>query len=436
MGKGRDQGLAPDMSGPVPDTSGPAQDTDAFARFEQGLREALARLYDPAYRPAACVGAVLGCEPQQGPEAIQTALLRAIEDLRPGPNVPPTARSKRVYNLLSGIYVQDLTQEEVAERAGITPRHLRRELPEAVHVLAVRLWESRAASAAPGCHIPGPEDLEAPPAGSEPSRWRSQVRQELASLHESSPASVTDVGEAIASVVALGSAMTASRGIGLVVEDAPPNLVAAIHPSVLRQVLISAIRQLVQCMMGGQIALTAQREGARVQVRIAGQPVTTKRTANDSLIQEILAAQGGSLSVHVDGDRTSFIVQLPSVDRVVLVVDDNPDMLHLYRRYVAGTRYHIVHTAQGKRVFELVESLAPAVIVLDVMLPDVDGWELLGHLHESPTTRSIPIVVCSVVREEDLALALGATAHLAKPVQRQRFLEALDRALDGNHGAS
>ena len=63
------------------------------------------------------------------------------------------------------------------------------------------------------------------------------------------------------------------------------------------------------------------------------------------------------------------------------------------------------------------------------MLPDIDGWELLAQFHEHPLSRSIPIVVCSVVREEELAFALGATVCITKPVRRREFTQALDQAL-------
>jgi CheY-like chemotaxis protein len=114
----------------------------------------------------------------------------------------------------------------------------------------------------------------------------------------------------------------------------------------------------------------------------------------------------------------------------VLVVDDNVDLVHFYRRYAAGTRYHIVHLSQGTGVLEAVESVTPDIIVLDVMLPDVDGWDLLVQLHEHPATRPIPVVVCSVVREEELALSLGASVYLPKPVRRREFIGALDQAVN------
>jgi CheY-like chemotaxis protein len=69
------------------------------------------------------------------------------------------------------------------------------------------------------------------------------------------------------------------------------------------------------------------------------------------------------------------------------------------------------------------------VIVLDIMLPDVDGWELLSNLRERPLTRGIPVIVCSVIRESDLAQALGAAVFLPKPLNHRHFVEALDQAL-------
>jgi CheY-like chemotaxis protein len=103
-------------------------------------------------------------------------------------------------------------------------------------------------------------------------------------------------------------------------------------------------------------------------------------------------------------------------------------MVHFFRRYVAGSRYTI-QVADGAHAFlDLVDELAPDIIVLDVMLPQVDGWDVLMHLNTRPETCEIPVVVCSVVRERELALSLGAKVYLPKPVRRQDFIQALDQA--------
>ena len=64
---------------------------------------------------------------------------------------------------------------------------------------------------------------------------------------------------------------------------------------------------------------------------------------------------------------------------------------------------------------------------MDVMLPHIDGWDLLGRLREHPQTHGIPIVVCSILAEEQLALDLGAAAFIRKPVSREGLLATLDR---------
>jgi CheY-like chemotaxis protein len=102
---------------------------------------------------------------------------------------------------------------------------------------------------------------------------------------------------------------------------------------------------------------------------------------------------------------------------------------------VAGSRYEIVHLPTGNALFEAIAETRPALIVLDVLLPDADGWELLTYLHEHPATRTIPIVVASVVRGEELALALGAAAYLPKPVRRQPFMQLLDHFLAGDRAS-
>jgi CheY-like chemotaxis protein len=404
-----------------------------FEEFEQHLRDALMHLYDPNYQPSESLWVVTGCDPQQGVKSVQAALTQAIKDLEPTPDAPPTARIRRLYDLLSYRYIQDLTQESAAERLGITPRHLRREQQEAVHVLAQHLWKQRYAEAPSRDKLIQEDGISPPeirPVDTEFSGYLAQVRQELASLQESAPESVADVGETIRGVVKLESALTLKHGVSLEIEHMQPDLIAATHPSALRQILITTIGKLVQYTSLKQIVLHAELVGKHVKVTITGQPIETNRAPESELIDEILAMQGGSVEFGIDEDKLYFQMKLPSMDEVtVLVVDDNLDLVHFYRRYTERTRYRILHTAQGQRAFEAIENSMPDIIVLDVMLPDVDGWELLTDLQEHSLTQSIPIIVCSVVREEELALALGATLYLPKPVRRRQFIQALDQAL-------
>ena len=412
---------------------------EAFEAFERDLRDALAHLYDPLYHPPESLRAALGCAPQAGFEALQAALVRAVEELRPAPTVPPTARSRRLYDLLVYRYIQNLAQEETAERLGITSRHLRREQPEAVRVLAQRLWERGDAQPPSAAQVPIRPEAPRPeptPSSMTPPEWLSQVRQELLALQRSAPGALADVGEVIRRAIQLAENITASYGVTLTSAQIGRDLIAAVHPTTLQQILITAIRQLAEQAAADAITLGAARGADHVRIVVSGRTASAGVLPEVPFIREVLALQGGSAEAEYSPDAVSLSLILPAVDRKVLVVDDNVDLVHVFRRYVVGTRYRIMHLASGQDALRTIEAAPPDVVVLDVMLPDVDGWQLLATLHQHPATRAIPVVVCSVVREEGLAMALGAALYLPKPVEREQFLAALEQAFNqGQAGA-
>ena len=136
---------------------------------------------------------------------------------------------------------------------------------------------------------------------------------------------------------------------------------------------------------------------------------------------------GGSLSVAADGPAFAAVLLLPAAQRVtVLAIDDHADAIQLLQRYVAGTRYQVFGARHAGEALALAGELSPRIIVLDVMMPEVDGWELLGRLQEHPLTRGVPVVACTIVAQEELAFALGVSAFLRKPVTRAAFLAVLD----------
>ena len=400
--------------------------------IERELREALAHLYDPDYRPPAGVCALLGCDAEDGALAVQSAVIRAIEDLEPSPNTPASAHVRQAYQLIHSRFVLKLTQEETAERMLMSLSSVRRAQRSAVHTLARVLWERSQGCRRPAADLTQESEEQPPGEGTaeiQPLGWRSQVRQELASLRARDPGSVSDVGETINGVLELARALTSKRGVRVQVGAVQPNLVAAIHPSVLRQILITAIGRVARYTPPGQIVVFARLEDGNVKITVTSTMAAEDRLTEMDLIRDIPVPENVSVEAHLDGEFAFLWVELPSVGKItVLVVDDNLDMARFYRRSTEGTSYHIVHILEGHSLFESIETTTPDVIVLDVMLSDVDGWELLMRLRQDPATRSIPVIVCSVVREEELALSLGAALYLAKPVRPRQFIQALDQA--------
>jgi CheY-like chemotaxis protein len=112
---------------------------------------------------------------------------------------------------------------------------------------------------------------------------------------------------------------------------------------------------------------------------------------------------------------------------IILIVEDDPDCQQLWQRYLGTVGCPTMSTCYGLEALEWIQHKRPAAIVLDVTLPDVDGWYVLGAIREDPMTQDIPVVMCSALDERELGLSIGADDYLRKPVTCGVFLSALAR---------
>ncbi|WP_277874357.1 MULTISPECIES: PAS domain S-box protein [unclassified Leptolyngbya] len=160
---------------------------------------------------------------------------------------------------------------------------------------------------------------------------------------------------------------------------------------------------------GGSVTLESQEgKGSRFTVTLPWQ----SRTATSELPAE--AVPLGELAQHV---------------RQVLIVEDSEAAASQVARYLtelgAATLIHPI----GSGAVEAAIQLRPDIIILDILLPDRSGWDVLTELKTNPATQNIPVIVVSVVDERSCALELGAAAYLLKPIVRQQFQLTLSQAL-------
>jgi signal transduction histidine kinase/DNA-binding response OmpR family regulator len=122
-------------------------------------------------------------------------------------------------------------------------------------------------------------------------------------------------------------------------------------------------------------------------------------------------------------------------EKLILCVDDDTGVINLYRRYLHLRGYRVFGLADSSRTMDVAKRLQPYAITLDVMMPERDGWEVIRDLKADPRTSQIPVIICSIISEEERGMSLGATDYLVKPIMEEDLLKALDR-LDrepGNH---
>jgi signal transduction histidine kinase/CheY-like chemotaxis protein len=129
----------------------------------------------------------------------------------------------------------------------------------------------------------------------------------------------------------------------------------------------------------------------------------------------------------VEPAPVAAVTPTPGEERTVLVVDDDPNALDLIGRTLQGAGMRVVTAGDGAEALRLARSLLPAAITLDVIMPDMDGWEVLRQLKADPATRNIPVVMVTMTDDRAVGYALGATEFLTKPVQRSQLVQLLDR---------
>jgi signal transduction histidine kinase/CheY-like chemotaxis protein len=112
---------------------------------------------------------------------------------------------------------------------------------------------------------------------------------------------------------------------------------------------------------------------------------------------------------------------------LVLAIDDEPDVIYLLRENLVEVGYRVVGATSGEEGLQQARALKPFAIILDIMMPHKDGWQILHELKSDRTTRDIPVIVLSIVDKKDLGYRLGATDYLLKPFDREAVLAALTR---------
>lgn len=435
-----------------PDTSLTDGDLPAKDRFSVHLRRVLSCLYDPAVLRSSPLNQLFGLDPEQSTaSALRRILLQAIESFCPNKNTPPGSKAWRVYQILRRRYTEQLTQREVALALGLSTRQLQREEKLARQVLADHLWTAHRLGAQAHLLAPAQEEEMASVPDVKAGAKVLTRAQELAYLQDSVPIQSVDVDQVIRQVIETIDPLAQSLRVPIVyvVEEDMPYL--RVQIAILRQALLNIVNvALSHTPRQIEIRASARPQEVTIQVEAAPERHAPRRLTDEHAESLAMARQlvqlcqgtlhippgddGPMLTGRKSGDARTFGARITLVapeQITVLVIDDNADALQLFRRYLTGSRYRFIGAQSAQQGLALAaasaEGPSPQIIVLDVMMPEQDGWTLLGQLREHPRTKDVPVIVCTILPQEQLALTLGAVEFIRKPVSRPALLAALDR---------
>jgi CheY-like chemotaxis protein len=407
--------------------------------FVRELGRALRHLYSPIQLRESPLTQLLNTGSREDPAAaLRRVLLQAIDALKPQADVPSATKAWRLYRVLLHRHIEQFSQSEAASNLALSTRQLRRDEGQALQLLADHLWAHYELEAKwqDGERLLRRRDEELPGLDMQ----TPSLEQELESLGGSLWRESADVQPVIQAALRVVGPLAREFGVrvGYSVPENLPWLLVQI--TTMRQALLNVLTVAIRSAPGGSVEIKAETQQSGVGITIVSatrEPDLTPLSESEAeplrMAQELIRLSGGTLEVETGGDgEPPFTANLviPATSQIsVLVIDDNADALQLFHRCLSGSRYRFVGTPDPESALALAEESGARAIVLDVMLPEVDGWELLGRIHEHPKTRHIPVIVCTVLPQGHLALSLGAAAFIRKPVSRTALLSALDRQL-------
>jgi signal transduction histidine kinase/DNA-binding response OmpR family regulator len=129
----------------------------------------------------------------------------------------------------------------------------------------------------------------------------------------------------------------------------------------------------------------------------------------------------------MDEEKVKPTLTPSTTGNTILAIDDNPDILSLYERYLKPHGYDVYSLTNPEDALETAKKIHPFAILVDIMMPQKDGWSVIRDLKADPLTQYIPVVIASIVEEKERGLKLGAADYLVKPFLQEDLVNAVNR---------
>ena len=381
--------------------------------FVEQVKQVLERLYDFGFLQTHPLTQPLASSKRRPSETeghhLRRELMTAIEALNPEPGSSVQTREARLYNLLQLHYVEGLTVQEVGQRLGLSTRQTHRSLRKAEEGVAAILW-ARMSQSAP-----------APTSAAQLSSVEMEIDQLETNLQPTDLLPL--LREAVRAVAPLGQA----RHVTFRVNSSQASVVVSADTAVSRQLLVSIFSRIAQAGQPGDVDITLDSQQDKVTLTLSYGLAVAGETAVvlDQVVAPLASRLGWKIHADTSADRHTIHLELPLHGPVVLVIDDNQGLVELLERYLSGHDCRVVSANSGQAGLELAQQVTPDAVILDAMMPGMSGWEVLQTLRVGEETAVIPIIICSVFNDPELAYSLGASYFLSKPIRRDNILAAL-----------
>jgi signal transduction histidine kinase/response regulator RpfG family c-di-GMP phosphodiesterase len=179
-------------------------------------------------------------------------------------------------------------------------------------------------------------------------------------------------------------------------------------------------------LMGYRLEVASQPgKGSAFSILLTSRPTTASLTIHPAPLAEIHGFSATEAAAEVTRRIRALEATQPLRDKLVLIIDDEADSRLLLTNLIEQFGCHVVAADSGALGLRMAKEIKPDLITLDLLMPHMDGWEVLRRLKADPDLKDIPVIVVSVVARERRGTVLGAVEMLQKPVSREDLLRVI-----------
>lgn len=391
--------------------------------FRTRIKDALNHLQDTAYLANGNLANLLltEAEARQGNriQLFRNKIADRIELLRPPAEIPENDAEWRCYRILTLRYLRGMELYRIEDELGLSQRQVQRDLKKGLDALVSILWDER-------------QTLEkAEPQGNSDEEGAGSYDLELIKLELKNWEITFDLfnlRQIVEQALQLCESLLKKNLRSQVdFENVDKQLNVRVDQILTKQGLYKIL---------GMVGEDAQNTTIRMQTRklndffieLSFQFHHTQPLGFDNwqIAQLFFTIQGVNHNLVEDQTGTTISIILPLVQQnSCLVIDDVVSVRRLIERMLGSYGIQVFGTDNSEYALNLAQLMKPDFILLDILMPKVDGWQMMKNLKSNPETSSIPVIICSVLHEPELSRAVGAAGYIRKPINRLELIHTL-----------
>ena len=392
--------------------------------LQTDLRQALVHLDDPPHLESLGLARRLRRNDQDASlsrgQALRRTLRLAIASLDPGVEATQSPIRARAYQVLYRYAIARQSMVSIGMSLGISGRQAYRELDTALDALWLVIapmleCEPRVAPIAPNSQEQALQDQFA---------WLAQE-----------PVAEIDLSDLIEQVLTTIKPLARRHGVALDPVVIESGLLARARRLVLRQATMNLLSHAVSITSNGRVGVFLRPDGpdACLCIRYGIEQEGDAMAPNSPYAVAIRLLDSSAVRwqrVRKPENTIDFkqFISGPRQARVI-IIDDNASLINLYSRYLSLHPYDVQGATNLEQALALAQQAPPDLVLLDIMMPGQDGWEILQAIRSTPGGRQAKVIICSVINDPELASALGTDAFLNKPLDQATLVQTVARVL-------